>query len=582
MNKKLLAICLLVTLLLTACTPSTPKKNGEQPIVEKDRNIGLRSAMVQGKQLKAVFRNLQGVTDYAVSGEQLEYVQDEILWQTKLDGLHQAKQTTDYVSWHDEVAQTNERLRLASDQLPDYFVKVDGDNIRYEQNNHFAAYRRANAGKYDLVVCNPLGQKHVVLSGAEELALLGWHKDMQLVLAASWPELPINIYVMDLQPEYVELNDLHVDTFSPGSISLSTLKLGSDVRMIWEYDQEQFAYQLDGKVYVHNLTTGSQQGLASIGKSEVIWAARDLFVAVPHENSDIILWYQGQNTDLSGQSHFVPDWIHNNLYYLSLSGEQNSIYVTDLSTLQEKKIASAKPGYIITCFALSPDSQRLLFVEGEKLSYEPTEKVEESIIIIDLPTGSKQEVIGLSKDNWVQHQQVVWVRENLIALGYIGLMAGETSQTLSFYTLSDSRLSLKRATKLNSGLFTPDGEGVFLSDLDHSDGYYVQMPANVWHYDTVQDKLQQLTQKAEWQIQHDSALAYNPTRQLLFVGRFRGYTLPRSYSGKLWHGVLVDKQGREYTLLKLRDDYIQQAIWIGNRLLVQTTDSVLVYEFTGQ
>lgn len=58
MKKKPLALCLLVALLLTACTLSTPKENGEQPMVEKDKNIGLRSAMVQGKQMIAVFRNL--------------------------------------------------------------------------------------------------------------------------------------------------------------------------------------------------------------------------------------------------------------------------------------------------------------------------------------------------------------------------------------------------------------------------------------------------------------------------------------------------------------------------------------------
>jgi hypothetical protein len=579
MKRNLLALCLLVPLLLTACVPSQPgKNNGAGSVPDKERTIKLHSVEVQEKQLNAVFENFSGVTSYAFSHSQrqLGYKEDGMLWTTDLNGLHQPQQDTAFATWYEATAK-DEALRFASDRLPNYFPSVDGDNIRCDPRGRFAAYRQVIDGKYNLILSNPIGQKHIILSQAESLALLGWHDDMKLVFAAAWPELPTNIYVIDLQAEFVELNDVHNDTFTPPAFSLSDLKLGPDLRTIWKYDEEQLAYQMGSAVYVQNLVTGNKHELANIGHADVIWAAGDLFVSARDKNSEATLWYRGQNKPLSGQRYFEPDWVNSKLYYLSLPEEQNSIYVTDLNSLQETQIASTEPGRLISGFSQSPDNKRLLYIEG-KSTYDLGEKVNETAFVIDLAAKNKQEISGLSKENSVRHEQVVWIRENLIALGYIGLWASENSQTLDFYTLSDNEIALTRTTRLNSGLFTPDGKGIFLSDFDHSDGYDPSFKANIWHYDTAKDTLQQVTQKAEWQIQQDIHLTYNPTRQLLFISRFRGHT-QANYTGQLRHGVLVDQQRREFTLLKLREEDILQALWIGDRLLVRTTDRVLVYDF---
>lgn len=377
-----------------------------------------------------------------------------------------------------------------------------------------------------------------------------------------------------------ERNDEHIDTMSPGTYSLRSIDVALGDTIVWQYDVEEYAYQYASKVYASNLITNKQHELADIGSAKVIWGERNLFVTAQDKHDALTMWYQGQSTPVSGQFHFVPDWENNKFYYLSKTDEQNSIYVTNLTPLVEMKLVTAREGNIITCFALSPNKQGLLFVETTKPTDDPNEEPGEWVFIVDLVSGKVQEITGLEREAWIRHEQAVWLADDLIAFGYCRLMAGSDEQTLSFHTLSGNKLSLKRGTKLNSGLFEPDGKGIFLNDFDHSDGFVPGSPANIWHYDVVHDELQQLTHKAEWPIQQDGALAYNPERQLLFIRRFKGYTLAHEYDRQLLHGVLIDKQGREYTLFKLRDDHFHHAIWIGNRLLVQTGDCIFVYDFT--
>lgn len=580
MNKRILLCCLLVSLLLVACTPGPPPQ--VKPAVGDERTIDLHPVIAQERELLAVFGDFTGISDYALVGGQLEYVQDEVLWVTELDGIHRVKQATDYASWQKEVASRNEMLRLASTTPPYFFADIDGDNIRMQTSGGLAAYRRANGENFDLMLSTSVGDTRCALAGAAELVLLGWHGNWELLVAASLPGLESNIYLVNMEPELVEINNRHVDTFTPALHASLSLDLKPGLVKIWQYDDEQFAYQAGGKVFAYNLTTGHQQELANIGSADVIWGARNLFITLLDEHSNLTLWYQGEHKPVSGQLQFTPDWVNDKLYYLSLAEEQNGMFVMDLPSLQETELASASPETAINCFALSPDKQRLLFVAGTKATYDPNEQVDETAFIVDLATGVIQEVAGLDKDGWVRHEQAVWIRPDLIALGHRGLWSPEDGQTLSFYTLAGNRLSLKRATKLNSGLFTPDGRGVFLNDRDYSDGYDPSFKANIWCYDAQADQLQQLTQKKEGQIQQDQALAYSPQHQLLFVSRFKGYMQPSSYSGRLEHGVLVDKQGREYTLLKTRNNPILHAIWMGNQLLIQTTDSVLVYGFAEQ
>jgi hypothetical protein len=331
-------------------------------------------------------------------------------------------------------------------------------------------------------------------------------------------------------------------------------------------------------VYVRELASGNQRELADVGRDDVIWGDHELFVSSRGDAAASMLWLQGEAQQLSGNSSFVTDLAGGKLYYMSHPAGRNRIYVFDLASRQETQLAEASPETSITCFALSPDGQKLLFVDTVENKHNPGEQVPESLFILDLMSGDKQQVQGLTKGAEIRHEQAVWMRENLIALGYCGLMAPQEAQTLSFYTLTNGNLSVKREPYYNSGLFTPDGKGVFLSDRDHSDGYAEEFKANVWYYDVEQDSLRQLTSKAEGQIQQDYAMAYHAARGLLFISRFKGST-HADYSGAVLHGVLVDRQGREYTLLKLRDAEILQALWVGDRLLVWTTGSVDVYEF---
>lgn len=571
MRKKLSVLCLLALMLSTACGRIT---------LDDQKVVALQPITVQGREFRAVFPDASGVTDYAMGEQgQLAYVEDKVLWKTSFDGLHKVERGSGYEEWYSQIAETNSRLRSASDQPPRGFISIAGENIRFSEYNRLVAYRQPEADGYDLVICTPDGQKRVVLSGVKELSLLGWADDMNLVFAAKGAGIMANVYVVDLRPDYVELIDYQVSTFSPDVHALTPWAPGPGLKSIWEYDAERIAYQLGSKVYLRELASGSQRELADVGRDDVIWGEHELFVSSHGDAATSILWLQGEAQQLSGNSGFVADLAGGKLYYMSHPSGRNRIYAFDLVSQQETQLAEASPETSITCFALSPDGKRLLFVDAAENNHNPGEQVPESLFILDLVNGDKREVSGLTKGAQIRHEQVVWMKENLIALGYCGLMAPQEAQTLSFYTLSNGSLSVKREPYFNSGLFTPSGKGVFLSDRDYSDGYAEEFKANVWYYDVEQDSLRQLTSKAEWQIQQDDALAYNPERGLLFISRFKGST-QADYSGRVLHGVLIDWRGREYTLQQMRDEEILRAFWVGNRLLVWTTGSVAVYEFS--
>jgi len=378
--------------------------------------------------------------------------------------------------------------------------------------------------------------------------------------------------------DYVELTDRHLDTFSPGSYSSAPLAPGLVTKRIWAYDAGSVAYHSGNKVYAHELASGKTRELADVGRDDLIWAEGNLFVSSRGDAAKSILWVQGETAQLSGNTGFVADWDGGKLYYMSHPAGQNRICVFDFASRQEAQLAEASPKYSIGAFALSPNRKQLLYVEATEAEPGPMDPVYESLFLFDLNIGESRGLGGLPQEAHIRHEQIVWIAEGLIALGHCRLTAPQEAQTLSFYNLSGGSISLKRQTVFNSGLFTSDGQGVYLSDRDHSDGYAQVFPANVWYYRFAHDDLQQVTRKPAWQVQQDQALAYHSARKLLFISRFKGSILPDA-SDSLVHGVLIDQQGRECTLLKLRGTEILQALWVGERLVVVTTEDVVSFQF---
>lgn len=576
MKKRTLLPLLAVLVFLAGCGRSAPSADLQ---VGQRQRIPLQSVTLQGRETQAVFPAAAAVSDFAmVEPGELQYVRDQQLWRTRLDGEHLLERSTGHEEWGQAVTALNGKLRCQSDQQPPGFVSVKGDNLRYGEHNRLVAYRRSSAGAYDLLVGTPGGQELVVLSGLGRLELIGWLDGLVLVFSAEATDIPANVYMLDLRQDYAELIDSPLDTFSPGSYSSVPLVPGLAVKRIWAYDAESVAYHSGNKVHVHELTSGKTRELLDVGRDDVIWAEGNLFVSSRGDAAKSILWIQGEAEQLTGNSGFFVDWDSGKLYYMSHPAGQNRIFVFDLASRQEAQLAEASPEYTIGAFALSPDRARLLYVEATKADLGSMDQVYESLFILDLTTGQRQEVSGLSPEAHLRHEQMTWIKENLISLGHCRLMAPQEAQTLSFYTLSSGNISLKRQTVLNSGLFTADGQGVYLSDRDHSDGYDALLPSNVWYYGFEHDSLRQITKRAEWQVQQDQALAYHSARKLLFISRFKGSTLPDA-SDRAVHGVLIDQQGRESTLLKLRDAEILQAFWVGERLVVVTTEAVLGLQF---
>lgn len=581
-HREPLALLLLLLLSLTACAGKAP---AESASTASDHNQALRSVAVQGRRLQAVFGDFSPVTDCAFQWldwqGRLEYVAGQVLWETNLEGVHRVLRDSGYATWHEQVAAENAEQRAASDALPAGFPQLSGDNVRYQPAGGLAAYRRSGTAGYDLLLRNPIGQERTILTEAEELVLLGWAGATRLVAIGQWAQAEQNVFLIDVWDDAVELADAQVDSLSPGQFVASTVKLGAGLGPIWDYDGQRVAYQLGAEVYARDLQSGEQQVLAVIGDCNVSWADHDLFVTVDGEGRNPTLWLQGQGHRLSGNSGFVADREGQRLYYLSESlVAGNRIHQLNLANWEERQLLAAAADRTITGFDLSPDRRRLLLAETNVPNYNPGEQVDELLSVLDLLTGERRSLAGLDKDGWVRHQQVVWLQEDLIALGHCRLMAPSDGQTLWFYRLTGSSLQLVRQTELNSGLFAPDRRLIILSDFDHSDGYDASFRSNLWRYDAVSDSLRQLTRKADWQVQQDHALAYQTSREWLFASRFRGYLRPGDSLGQLLHGVLIDNQGREFTLCKLRDEQIQQALWFGDRLVVRTSDSLLVYDFS--
>jgi hypothetical protein len=267
-------------------------------------------------------------------------------------------------------------------------------------------------------------------------------------------------------------------------------------------------------------------------------------------------------------------------FYIFREDWATGIAVVDLSTMEETTLFYAADGFGVYAFALSPQGDGLIFAQVQEIPPEdgPYSDYISEVYRFDFISGHMQLLTGAGmslEPTWSYVAEAYWLNEDLVGLGrHYGGNPGSESP-LSIHRI-DSMGDAVGFNQLDQHvtLVSPDKKHLFMGDWNSGDGWDQSFQWSVWHLANGDLRPRQLTVPRPNQIQQDHALAFSEERELLFISRFKGFEDSTNLR-PIYQGLLVDLQGREFTLMAQDIRAIEQAVWIGDDLYVRLPSKIV-------
>ena len=582
--KRILLLLFALIMLVTGCArqannPPTVAPGGEAPVaLPAERQISLHKLNYQGQELAAVFRDFTGVSALTLNQSGLSYIQDKALWSSDFSGKHELmhqEPAQTYEKWYQEISALHEAERKKEVQ-PD-FEDVTG---KYLDRYNLLAYSEAR----NLVLAHASGAEKILAENAGDLELLGWMDNTLLVFYADLPGHGKNVYTIDAWDEVVAFNSHYTNTLSLGSNRFSEV-VASHAGHMWAYDENRVAYALGGKVYTIEQSGPSR--VVTTPDEPLVRTERELMIFHDLESGTAPrMQYNGRTTVLRQSTAQMPmdvDWLNEKLYYVSEDEYGMGVSVIDLTSMEETDLFYAAEDFRLTCLALSPAGEELVFVQVQEIVPDdgPYNNYRNEVYRYDMISGHMLPLQGQGlHDRLMLHQfaSAYWLKEDLIALGQRFDSSPGGEQPLSLHRITPAgNVSVSEQWDEHVELVSDDVNHIFLSDWASGGGWDERMACNIWYYDVANNlRARQLTGKHPWQIQQDKSLAFNEERGLLFISRLKGFLdQGYGYQQPIVHGVLVDLQGREYTLMSEDIRSIEQAVWMEDDLYVRLPGKIV-------
>ena len=595
MKRMLLGVLLLVltlSLVLSACTRKVEEPGPADPPrhpVPEPRSVALDEVTYGEVKLQRIFSDFAGVSDYALVSGGLLYVYGDTLWSTRFDSWHTAVEThlaPDRDKWHKDLSESHRRLREQSDTLPQFLSGVAVSQGRYLDAEYLLAFSGQN-DRRALFLTEPGGQMRAVLRDAEELTLLGWADRASLVFFADLPELGPNIYVLDTWHDFVvPMRAAHQDTLNlPRPIVTDTF-VGA-TGLMWRYDGTSVAYTVGNRVYA--IDGAASQRQVYLGNAPVVWAKGNIMITADLAQSVLPELRYGTRQLTLYPLHqpitVVVDESKQALYYVFVDGLETGLAQVNLRDMSQTELFYSAEGHYLSALTLSPDASELLFVQAVTLDVEdgPYDEYRNEVFRYDLISGNMQQLTGFGLDDEVSFSLIAaahWTKPEQLLLGWKFSGSPDGEKWLNSYTISAAGEVLS-VENWHLHLQVSDAESglMFLNNYSSSEGYWDFMDMDLWYYDKGLDEDPvRITERQEWEVDKNRALAYNPAEGWLFVLREKGWLEP-DWTGQIFHGLVLDLHGNEYTVLKEGLDGSEKAVWVGNNLYIQKRDRIIRLAF---
>ena len=586
------ALALVVVLPAGGCSRQSMQPEPQDPAAEKTpepRTISLSELKYGDLSLRGLFADFSGVSDFAMVSGGLLYVYDKTMWSTRFDGAHTAVETHlpgTYDIWSTAVKEEHFRLQRQSDALPDYLLGVPLSQGRYNEREYLLAF----SGPVDhraLFLTEPGGEMRAVLRDANDLTLLGWTGRATLVFFADFPGLGPNIYLLDTWHDFVvPMRAAFHDTLDLSRPVISDSFVGETGR-IWRYDGTNLAYGVGNRVYAVDGSAVHRQ--IYLGNAPVVWAQGDLMITADFTESVLPeLRYGSRQKTLNPLRLPMTiefDRMNMRLYYVFVDGLDTGLAYVDLRDMTQTELFYTAEGHYLSALALSPDRSELIFVQAATLDVAegPYDEYRNEVFRYDLISGNMQQLKGFGLDDDVSFSLIAsahWADDGKILLGwqFSGSPMGE--KWLNSYTFAESgEVTSMDNWQLHLQVEEAEGGTMFLSNYSSSEGYWDFMDMDLWYFEVSSGTQPvRLTERKEWQVDKNTAVAYNPKEGWLFVIREKGWKQP-DWREPIFHGVILDLSGNEYTFLTEGLTGQESAVWVGKNLYIQKKDRIVRVAF---
>ncbi|HSL93620.1 MAG TPA: hypothetical protein VK905_03355, partial [Bacillota bacterium] len=357
--------------------------------------------------------------------------------------------------------------------------------------------------------------------------------------------------------------------------------------MIWRYDGTNLAYTVGNRVY--GLDGSAVQRQVYLGNAPVVWADERILITADVAQSILPeLRYGSLQKTLSPLR--VPlaiavDRQNERLYYVFLDGLETGLAMVDLRDMSQTELFYAAEGHYLSALALSPDRSELIFVQAATLDVDdgPYDEYRNEVFRYDLVSGNMQQLKGLGLDDDVSFSLIAsahWIKPDQILLGWKFSGSPQGEKWLNSYAISPSgEVTAMENWQLHLQVADRESGLMFLSNFSSNEGYWDFMDMDLWYYDqSAEEGPIRLTQRQEWEVDKNIALAYNPGEDWLFILRDKGWRQP-DWTEQIFHGVIIDSTGNEFTVLTEGLTGQEKAVWVGNNLYIQKQDKIMRLAF---